>query len=455
MSDPRDRPVVVVGAGVTGMTLAVLLAEAGVDVVVLEREDRPGGLARSFRYGPFVFDVGPHRFHTTDPRVDRFIRDVLGERARTITRKSWLHFKGQFYPWPLHPWWVLLRFPPHIMLGALYDLLVGFRKPSPESFKDQIINMYGETLYRHFFEGYSAKFLGVVPELTHSDWARTGVDRAIIDERLKMQNLWQLLWTVLRPGHRPAMEFLYPAGGCEVFVQILAGRLARAGGRILCGRAAEALEVRGRRIERVAAGDRTFSPSLVVWSGTVHSLAAGLGHTPPELGYLSLVCFNLELTEGERFPFQWCYHGAPDVIFSRVSVPANFDPSSTPPGHRSLCVEVTCREQDDLFQEPRSALDRVVWDLKRENLLRVDREILAAHAERIPWAYPVYAWDYPQKLAAFEERVSGIENLVLAGRLGRFWYNNMDHCIAASQDLAREILARLGRGGAREGFEAP
>ena len=49
------------------------------------------------------------------------------------------------------------------------------------------------------FEGYSAKFLGIPPEETHSDWAKTGVDRAIIDSRLKIQSLWLLAWTIARP----------------------------------------------------------------------------------------------------------------------------------------------------------------------------------------------------------------------------------------------------------------
>ena len=64
-----DGPVVIVGAGVSGLSLAQFLAEAGVEVVVVERLQEPGGLARSFRYEGFVFDVGPHRFHTSNPHV--------------------------------------------------------------------------------------------------------------------------------------------------------------------------------------------------------------------------------------------------------------------------------------------------------------------------------------------------------------------------------------------------
>ena len=435
----EQNPVVIVGGGITGLSLAAMCADAGIPSVVIEKEDRPGGLARSFSYEGFTFDIGPHRFHTDVPEVEGYIRDVLADDLRTIPRRSWVRFKGEFYPWPLHPSFVMLKFPPSIAAGALLDV-VSLMKPDVVSFKDQIVNMYGETLYRHFFEGYSAKFLGVVPELTHPDWASTGIDRAIIDNRLKMKNLRQLLFSVLLPLRAPETEFIYPAGGCEQFIVNLARRYEAQGGEILCGHAVESLETDGDTITRVKVGRRSFTPSQVVWTGTVHSLAAGLGLDTPDLQYRSLICYNLRLSAGKSLPFQWCYHGAPDIIFSRTSVPSNFDASNTPDQHRSLCVEVTCDEGDRIYDEPELQLDRLIYDLKREGLLRADREVLGVHTERFPWSYPIYKFDYKQKLGRLRERLGVYDNLLTAGRLGNFWYNNMDHCVAASQAMVKTLI---------------
>ncbi len=438
----KQNPVVVVGGGITGLSLASMCSEAGIPSVVIERDDRPGGLARSFSYDGYTFDIGPHRFHTDDTGVEDYISGVLGDDLRTIPRESWVRFKGEFYPWPLHPSFVMLKFPPSIAMGALLDV-VSLMKPDVVSFKDQIVNMYGDTLYRHFFEGYSAKFLGIVPELTHPDWASTGIDRAIIDKRLKMKNLRQLMYSVLLPLRAPETEFIYPAGGCEQFIRNLAGKYERAGGEILCGRAVDDLETEDGRITRVVVGEREFTPSQVVWTGTVHSLASCLGLDRPDLKYRALVCYNLALSEGKPLPFQWCYHGAPDVIFSRVSVPANFDGGNTPSGKRSLCVEVTCDEEDRLYQDPNSQLDRLIYDLKREGLLRAEGEVLDVHTENFPWSYPIYKFDYKQKLGRFREQISGLDNLLTAGRLGNFWYNNMDHCIAAARGLVGKVSERI------------
>ena len=437
-------PVVIVGAGVAGLTLAELLVSQGVPTIVVEREPRPGGLARSFTYDGFTFDIGPHRFHTYLPAVERYIRGVLARDLREINRSSKLHFRGRFYPWPLHPSRTFLRFPVGVALSVLRDLVVGYPKSDGSSFKDQIINMYGNTLYRTFFEGYSTKFLGIPPEHTHSDWARTGVDRAIIDSRLKIQSLWLLVWTVLTTWRKPEMGFLYPRGGCEVFIHNLRRRFEEAGGELMCGREIEELEVGDGRIGAVRVGERFIHPALVVWTGTVHSLATALGRIPPDLSYLPLVCYNVKLTDGRPFDFQWCYHGADDVLFSRVSVPASFDPATTPPGRRSLCVEVTCGGDGAIWEDPGSAVDRIVGDLGREGLIASEAEVEGVETERIPWAYPVYEIAYRERLAAFQEVADRYDNLILGGRLGRFWYNNMDHCIESSQGMAEEILARLG-----------
>lgn len=52
--------VIVVGAGIGGLTAASLLAKAGRSVLVVERHDRPGGYAHSFRRGALRFDSAVH-----------------------------------------------------------------------------------------------------------------------------------------------------------------------------------------------------------------------------------------------------------------------------------------------------------------------------------------------------------------------------------------------------------
>lgn len=59
--------VIVVGAGVGGLTTAALLAARGREVLVLEQHYLPGGSAQTFPSGRYRFDVGPKLFFGMDP----------------------------------------------------------------------------------------------------------------------------------------------------------------------------------------------------------------------------------------------------------------------------------------------------------------------------------------------------------------------------------------------------
>jgi len=59
-SEKEVYDVIVIGAGIGGLSAAALLAKAGKSVLLVERHDRPGGYAHGFRRRDYHFDSGVH-----------------------------------------------------------------------------------------------------------------------------------------------------------------------------------------------------------------------------------------------------------------------------------------------------------------------------------------------------------------------------------------------------------
>ena len=448
-----DGPVVVVGGGVAGLVTAHLLSEAGAKVVVIERFERVGGLARSYEYDGFVFDIGPHRFHTENPNIKAYLDRVLLGNSTAFPRRSEVYFQGKYYRWPLHPK-NLVQLPLPLAAKSGLDLAInGMKNYGNDSFEDYVLRQYGPTLYEHFFKGYSIKFLGIHPQETHPDWAKVGINRAIIDDKLQMQNLAQLAKSTLLQYNKAEIDFIYPKGGLHATWKKVSQMILANGGRILTNTPARMVPGKNR-IEAVYAGDERIEPSMVVWTAPITLACEQLRQEVPKLPYLATLIYNVLVSKETPRQYQWCYYGADDIVFSRVSIPKFFSDDTAPPGMTGLCVEVTCREGDERWQHAERLTDWVVDDLVKVGLVGARKDVQDVRVERVRDSYPIYHKHYPTELEKARKALSRFENLQLAGRTGMFWYNNMDHSMENAMQITRKMIRDSGRADMEEGLLA-
>jgi protoporphyrinogen oxidase len=435
------KKIVIAGARVAGLTLAYELCKSGHDVTLIEKEASAGGLARSFTYeGGYTFDAGPHRFYTESASVLGLINDVLKDDILTMPRKSGVRMFDRYFEWPLR-FVDIFRMPLRECISVALDMLK--RSPQPgDSFESYILASYGRTLYDIFFQPYTEKFLRLPCTDISKHWALTGIDRAVIDSSINVNNLSSLARSLFNP--KAPLQFIYPqSGGIGVFAEKLQRKIEKLGGRVVLGAGVSAVRVAGGAIDRVTAGGEQYDCETLVWTAPLPELTGFLGLDPFDLSYLSLVIYNFEVTSQIRPEYQWCYFGAEDVPFNRISYPTLFNPDLAPPGGTGICVEVTCRTGESVWQSPEAMLDPIIAAMVANKVIGSRDEIRGCHVERVGGAYPINTLDYETRLSGALAQLGRIEGVELLGRTGRFWYNNMDHSIEDALALAARLNSQV------------
>jgi all-trans-retinol 13,14-reductase len=92
--------VIIIGAGLGGLTAGAKLAKEGKSVLVLEQHDRPGGCATTFKRRDFTMEVGLHEMDGLHPRdiKKRIFDDIgLGEQVNFLPLPEFYRFINDRY----------------------------------------------------------------------------------------------------------------------------------------------------------------------------------------------------------------------------------------------------------------------------------------------------------------------------------------------------------------------
>jgi oxygen-dependent protoporphyrinogen oxidase len=176
MNDRLD--VLVVGAGISGLTAAFRLARAGKRVAVLEAAERVGGAIETFSEGPWRFEMGPNTVLENNEAVGRLIADagLAGDKltAAPAAKRRYLYKGGELVPLPGGPGGFLKTplFPAGSKLRLLREPWIG--RP-PEETEESIAQFVRRRLGTAFLDYAVGPFVSGVyagdPERLSVRWA--------------------------------------------------------------------------------------------------------------------------------------------------------------------------------------------------------------------------------------------------------------------------------------------
>ncbi|MEU1814871.1 NAD(P)/FAD-dependent oxidoreductase [Streptomyces roseifaciens] len=408
--------VIVVGAGFTGLSAALELAELGHSVQLLERDPGIGGLAGTFTVGERRLERFYHHWFASDEEMLRLCARLgISDLMEPHLTRTGMYYANSVYRLskPLD----LLRFAPlplvdRLRLGLLTvraQRVRDWRLLEHRTAEEWLVSLGGRRVY------------DVV-------W-RPLLEGKFGDHAAEVGATW--MWTKLhlRGGSRTrsgSETLYYLRGGSDVLLTALRKRLADHGVDIRTDTPVRGVVTDGRRVTGVRTGDGEFLPARRVLLTVAPELAAGMleeqsdthPSVPPllrqlrRIRYLANICLVLENNRPLSDTY-WLNVNDPSFPYVGVIEHTNMDDPARYGGRHIVYLSKYLPADAELYRMD----DEQVFEHSLPYLRRMfpgfDRSwVDAHHVWRADHAQPVITPGYTRVMPPVQSRVTG---LYLAG----------------------------------------
>lgn len=497
------KNIVIGGGGPAGLTAAYLFSKnKNYKVIVFEKSDNLGGIAKTYNYNGNRIDLGGHRFFSksswvmdfwtsifpiqTEKSIDQIIlnQKLTFEKKEKIVdpekednvflirnRLSRIFYGRKFFSYP-----VSLSLETLKNLGILKSFKIGFDyfkiKINPireeKNLEDFFINRFGFELYDTFFKDYTEKVWGVSCKDIEASWGRQrvkGLDigKAIIHaltKNFKIKNIDQkevetsLIEKFLYPKYGPG-QFWEELGKCIEINGVTVEKNKKIVGVVLKDKRIISIKVedRDKKIEKI---DCDYFISTL----PIKDLFEGLeGDIVPDnvkdvalnLQYRDFFTVGVLLkklllenktnikTVNNLIPDNWIYIQEKDVKVGRAQIFNNWSPYLVKDLNLVwMGLEYFANTSDSIWNFE----DQILKNFSYEEMEKIGffkkEDVLDSVILKEEKAYPAYFGVY-RNFDIVKNYSDKIENLFLIGRNGMHRYNNMDHSMLSAKECYEVI----------------
>ncbi len=440
------KQIAIIGAGVSGLTAAQLLSEKkeallpnkDFNTVVFEKEAKSGGLIRCERINGSLFHTcGGHVFNTKDQQVSDWfwLHFNQTKEFHKTNRNSVIYLSNeQHIPYPIENFIYLLD--DKTQKDIITDLLKLQENHSRQSdnFQDFLINTFGDTLYRLYFEPYNTKV-----------WRRNLKDMPIawLSGKLPMSSVDEIIYNNFnRIAEKQFVHstFFYERQNGS---QLIADRLSE-GLHIEYNTCINHIshvnnkwEINGNLFDYVIfCGNIKELPSIIKEDETIDRFSSGIN----ALQYHGTTAVFCEI---DNNPYSWIYLPNNSYKAHRIICTGNFSPTNNNTGHRF------CNKANNSDFNPSSPSNRITATIEFTN--EISKTDILENLKKIPlhpqyithkynqYTYPIQAKGTREMIVQIKKELED-KGFYLTGRFADWEYYNMDAAMAASMKTIKKLL---------------
>lgn len=438
MNQNNPDPVVIIGAGLAGLTAADYLHRHGVPVKLYEAGKQIAGLAQSFHDDDgFTYDFGAHFI------TNRLAKEVgIEEICRDVPRYRetvWLKNKHYGYPFGL------LRVPRFASSGLVSKL--GYNEDA-KSATDWFRQQYGVALADEVALPLIEAWSGArSDELAHTVGSSIPSSIAQI-VWLKLAS--RLTGRAIGCGYsrelpeNTSVWHVYPEGGIGSLCQKLAQDLTDL---IELESPVQEIVVESERVIGVRVKDEFQPASAVVSTAPVHILAKLVKGTDAlqyltRFRYRPMVFVNLRMNGRKLLPDVVTWTPEDHFPFFRLTETPLSMPWLAPEGKTIITVDIGCQVGDEIWSLDDAALGEFCVEHLTPIVPDARERYLGCRVLRTPIAYPIFMNEYEEDRKRFDAG-TGVEGLFSVGRNGEFMHIFMEDVYTRTRRKMRQLVAAL------------
>ncbi len=432
----------IIGGGLCGIALAYFLQknDSVSSIDILEKENEPGGLCRSFNLNGLFYDIGPHVIFSKDNVVLDLMINLLGENKNKIKRSNKIYYKKKFIKYPFEN--NLCALPDDEKKNCLNAFLNNpYKNEKAPNLHQFFLKTFGEGITNIYLKPYNEKIWKYNLSL---------MDTKIADRipQAPQEDIIQGAAGASTEGYFHQLYFYYPQRGginslVDVFVDQFSNKV-----QVIVDNSITALQKIDKQWEIKT--DKGFSGEydFVISTIPVQILAKIYQSNIPKqimdsvncLKYNSIMITIINVKKDNLVNNFAVMVPDKNIIFHRVSK-LNFLGTNygTKDNSTNLMVEVT-HATDSLIDKmnQREVEEKIVEGLENTGFIDKRADINFLDTKKFKYAYVIYDLEYKKNMSLIRNYFDK-QGIKLCGRFGEFEYLNMDAVIRHAKDLSDEI----------------
>ncbi len=456
------KKILILGAGITGLSAAWKLSEKGYDVEILEMDPLVGGLAKTIKFKNSLVDIGPHSFFSENKEIYDTVKSLFKDEPEEIPkvkRSVKMFFMNYYVDYPLSAKSILFQMGPIIPLKSFFSFIKSFIKSlfkkknisDRQSIEEWAIGNFGFFLFKNFFKPYTEQFWKirtenlshrVIPASKKLDFAKT-LKHLFFNKYLEFSKR--------EPGalnlvQRESLPTFYPKRGFGQIAEKIKQKIEKNNVKIHLNTKVEKIILRENKKFKINTEKNSFESDYLISTLPLDYLVKNfepfnskdkLKIAAHNLKYLALKMVYLIVKKKDVLGCQYCYFvGRP---YNRVSNLNLFSDDISKEGTSALSLEISCHKDSKIWlSKDEDIFEECVKNLENDKIL--DRkDILDWKVLDVPNVYPIYKLDYENHLQVLEDEFRDIKNFFSVGRLGQFYYGDIDQMMKLGFDTAEKI----------------